>query len=78
VLGAGALGGIGFTMSLFIAGEAFPVATDFATAKIAVFTASILSATIGVFLLWRGSRTTDETTTARTDAGPTPSDVTAL
>src|SRR5688572_19696695 len=32
VAGAGALGGIGFTMSLFIAGEAFPVPPDFAAA----------------------------------------------
>jgi Na+:H+ antiporter, NhaA family len=49
--GAGALAGIGFTMSLFIAGQAFPVAADFAAAKIAVFTASILSAVIGVGVL---------------------------
>jgi NhaA family Na+:H+ antiporter len=38
--GAGALAGIGFTMSLFIAGQAFPSATDFSAAKIAVFAAS--------------------------------------
>jgi NhaA family Na+:H+ antiporter len=50
--GAGALAGIGFTMSLFIAGEAFPRELDFAAAKIAVFAASILSALIGVALLW--------------------------
>ena len=50
--GAGALAGIGFTMSLFIAGEAFPDGDDFAAAKIAVFGASILSALIGVALLW--------------------------
>ncbi|MFN3656398.1 MAG: Na+/H+ antiporter NhaA [Pseudolabrys sp.] len=50
--GAGALAGIGFTMSLFIAGEAFPDARAFASAKIAVFTASILSAVLGVALLW--------------------------
>ncbi|MGE4246273.1 MAG: Na+/H+ antiporter NhaA, partial [Parvibaculaceae bacterium] len=50
--GAGALAGIGFTMSLFIAGQAFPVASDFAAAKIAVFAASIVSAVIGVALLW--------------------------
>jgi len=54
--GAGALAGIGFTMSLFIAGEAFPVPADFAAAKIAVFTASALSALIGVIVLWRASR----------------------
>lgn len=51
--GAGALAGIGFTMSLFIAGQAFPHAPDFAAAKIAVFAASIISAVVGVTLLWR-------------------------
>jgi len=51
--GAGALAGIGFTMSLFIAGQAFPVAGDFAVAKIAVFAASVLSSVIGVAVLWR-------------------------
>ena len=50
--GAGALAGIGFTMSLFIAGQAFPVAADFAAAKIAVFAASLLASLIGVLVLW--------------------------
>ena len=50
--GAGALAGIGFTMSLFIAGEAFPVPADFAAAKIAVFAASVVSAVVGVVILW--------------------------
>ncbi len=50
--GAGALAGIGFTMSLFIASQAFPVPGDFAAAKIAVFAASVLSAIIGVAILW--------------------------
>jgi NhaA family Na+:H+ antiporter len=53
LVGAGALAGIGFTMSLFIAGQAFPADADFAAAKIAVFAASVLSAIIGVALLWR-------------------------
>jgi Na+:H+ antiporter, NhaA family len=52
LVGAGALAGIGFTMSLFIAGQAFPVPNDFAAAKIAVFAASVLSALIGVLILW--------------------------
>lgn len=39
-------------MSLFVAGQAFPGPADFAAAKIAVFAASILSALIGVALLW--------------------------
>ena len=50
--GAGALAGIGFTMSLFIAAQAFPAANDFAAAKLAVFAASLLSAVIGSVLLW--------------------------
>jgi NhaA family Na+:H+ antiporter len=50
--GAGALAGIGFTMSLFIAGQAYPAADDFAAAKIAVFAASVLSAIIGMAVLW--------------------------
>jgi len=54
--GAGALAGIGFTMSLFIAGQAFPDAGDFAAAKIAVFAASVLSSLIGVALLWSAPR----------------------
>jgi NhaA family Na+:H+ antiporter len=49
--GAGALAGIGFTMSLFIAGQTFPMPSDFAAAKIAVFAASILSALIGLTLM---------------------------
>jgi len=51
--GAGALGGIGFTMSLFIAGAAFPDPADFAAAKIAIFLASLVAATLGVLILWR-------------------------
>jgi NhaA family Na+:H+ antiporter len=51
--GAGALAGIGFTMSLFIAGEAFPNAADFAAAKIAIFTASLIAGVIGTLILWR-------------------------
>lgn len=50
--GAGALAGIGFTMSLFIAGEAFPNPADFAAAKIAIFTASLLAGAVGTLLLW--------------------------
>ena len=50
--GAGALAGIGFTMSLFIAGQAFPLPGDFAVAKIAVFAASVLSSVVGVAVVW--------------------------
>jgi Na+:H+ antiporter, NhaA family len=56
--GAGSLAGIGFTMSLFIAGQAFPAARDFDAAKIAVFGASVLSAIIGVAVLWNADAPT--------------------
>jgi NhaA family Na+:H+ antiporter len=59
LIGAGALAGIGFTMSLFIAGQAFPTESDFAAAKIAVFAASVLSAIIGVAVLWSAKPGTD-------------------
>ncbi len=55
LLGAGALGGIGFTMSLFIAGQAFPDAADFTAAKIAIFLASSIAGVIGSAILWRAS-----------------------
>ncbi len=55
--GAGALAGIGFTMSLFIAGQAFADPRDFAAAKLAVFGASVLSALVGMAILaWPASR----------------------
>ena len=60
LFGAGALAGIGFTMSLFIASEAFRESDDFAAAKIAIFAASILSAIVGVVILWNADRTRTE------------------
>jgi NhaA family Na+:H+ antiporter len=53
LVGAGALAGIGFTMSLFIAAQAFPDAADFAAAKLAVFFASVIAAGLGSALLWK-------------------------
>lgn len=53
LFGAGALAGIGFTMSLFIAYEAFPIATDFAAAKIAIFVASTVAGILGAIILWK-------------------------
>lgn len=50
--GAGALAGIGFTMSLFIAGEAFPNPADFAAAKIAIFIASLVAGLLGAAILF--------------------------
>jgi len=51
--GAGSLAGIGFTMALFIAGQAYALETEFAAAKVAIFGASSVSALIGVMLLWK-------------------------
>lgn len=58
--GAGALAGIGFTMSLFIASQAFPHPEDYAAAKIAIFLASLLAGVTGTLLLW--PRRTEEAT----------------
>jgi NhaA family Na+:H+ antiporter len=69
--GAGALAGIGFTMSLFIAGQAFPLDSDFAASKIAVFIASVLSAVIGIAVLW-SART--PTSSEEEPAGVAPSE----
>lgn len=58
--GAGALAGIGFTMSLFIAGQAFPDPGDFRAAKVAIFAASALAGGLGALALWpRAARAAD-------------------
>jgi NhaA family Na+:H+ antiporter len=57
--GAGALAGIGFTMSLFIANEAFAEAADFTAAKIAIFTASLVAGVAGTAILWPKRRQMD-------------------
>jgi Na+:H+ antiporter, NhaA family len=54
--GAGALGGIGFTMSLFIAGQAFPDSADFTAAKVAIFIASFVAGVAGVLILLKRTR----------------------
>jgi NhaA family Na+:H+ antiporter len=56
--GAGALAGIGFTMSLFIAGEAFPNPKNYAAAKIAIFLASFIAGGLGAILLYPRPRIT--------------------
>ena len=58
--GAGALGGIGFTMSLFIADVAFPDRADHAAAKIAIFLASLTAGGLGVLVLWPKPKANDE------------------
>ncbi|MBC8087169.1 MAG: Na+/H+ antiporter NhaA [Phycisphaerae bacterium] len=49
--GAGWLGGIGFTMSLFIAGLAFVDATMLDTAKLGILGASVIAGVVGYALL---------------------------
>lgn len=53
ILGVGMLGGIGFTMSLFIASLAFGNATEIETSKIGILAASILSAVVGTLVVFK-------------------------
>ncbi|WP_432482199.1 Na+/H+ antiporter NhaA [Kineococcus esterisolvens] len=67
VLGVAAVAGIGFTVSLFIAELAYADAALVATAKVGIFTGSLLAAVIGVavmLLAGRGQRATDATDTS--------------
>src|SRR5262249_9650728 len=58
MLGAGCLGGIGFTMSLFIAGLALHSRLLLEEAKVGVFAGSAISAALGsLLLLWWLPRT---------------------
>jgi NhaA family Na+:H+ antiporter len=52
VAGAAALGGVGFTMSLFIAHQSF-AGDDFSAAKIAIFLASMGAGALGAAILWK-------------------------
>ncbi len=54
ILGAGFLGGIGFTMSLFVAGLAFPNSPELLDqAKLGVLSSSVVSAVIGLMMVSR-------------------------
>lgn len=55
--GAGWLAGIGFTMSIFVAGLAFSTDEALNVAKLGVFTASAAAGVVGSVLLLRASRT---------------------
>lgn len=50
--GAGGLARIGFTMSRFIASEAYPEPAAFRAAKIAIFSASLVAGVVGTAILW--------------------------
>jgi NhaA family Na+:H+ antiporter len=56
LLGAGALAGIGFTMSLYIGAKAFPDEGDYVAAKIGIFLASIIAGVLGCVLLRTAGR----------------------
>ncbi len=56
LLGAGILAGIGFTMSIFITLLAYQESSVIVDSKIAILTASILAAVIGLFYLKQVSR----------------------
>lgn len=53
VTGAGFLGGIGFTTSIFLAGLAFAGGTQFTQSKIGILTASLVAGWLGGLILWR-------------------------
>ncbi len=61
IIGLGFMGGIGFTMAIFISTLAFQEASDLQTAKLAILIASCLSACIGLLLLSKSTRTPIET-----------------
>ena len=56
VIAVGFLGGIGFTMSIFITHLAFDNETIIAAVKLGVFAASFVAAIIGVFLILKAKR----------------------
>jgi NhaA family Na+:H+ antiporter len=55
IAGIGLLGGIGFTMALFIASLAFPTPADLESAKLGVLVASTLAAVAGLAVLLRAA-----------------------
>jgi NhaA family Na+:H+ antiporter len=62
LIGAGMLGGIGFTISIFITNLAFGEQADLVnSSKIAVFTASVLAGFIGFMWLRLSEKTLDRT-----------------
>lgn len=61
VFGVSMLGGVGFTMSLFITQLAFPDSMMVDQAKAGILTGSVLSALLGCAFLWRLTRPEDTT-----------------
>lgn len=70
IIGVGFLGGIGFTMSLFIANLAFPSGSNLDAAKVGIICGSLVSGLLGgAFLWWQSGRVVE----AMTDAAPNAS-----
>ena len=65
VWGVAALGGIGFTVSLFIAQLAYEDADTASTAKVGIFAGSLLSATVGAVMLLIAAARANRRDTAR-------------
>lgn len=57
VIGVAFLGGIGFTMSLFIASLAFPSPTMLAEAKLGIFAGSMIAGIVGYLILRKSLKT---------------------
>ncbi len=64
IVGLGFMGGIGFTMAIFIATLAFPDPATLSNAKLAILIASCLSACIGLLLLSRSPKRPPEKRTS--------------
>ena len=56
ILGVSILSGIGFTVSIFVAGLAFNEAQQLVDAKIGIFAASVVAAVVGWTVLRIGSK----------------------
>ena len=69
VWGIAALGGIGFTVSLFIAELAYTDAALIETAKIGIFAGSALSGLLGVAILRTPPHSGDPSSKAQPPAG---------
>ena len=52
IAGVACLGGIGFTMSLFVSGLAFPASSLIAQAKVGIVAASLVAGAIGAAVVW--------------------------
>ncbi len=71
LLGLGAVAGVGFTVSIFIAGLAFEAPRDVDAAKLGVLVASVVASALGLLLL-RGASADGVPAASRADDGPEP------